>query len=258
MPSYWEGVRVEGQDMQCYVSQPEAVGTYPAVIVVMEAFGVNKHIQNVADRLAKEGYVAIAPAFFHREGLEEGVREGSNPIFSYGGTEDADPRSKAMANLRDDDIVADVDATIAYLKTLPRVDGDNIGITGFCVGGRISYLAATSCPGLKAASVFYGGRITAPFGDGPAPIELTQNIECAVMGNFGEQDQNPTPAEVATIEAELKKHGKVSDFKVYPGAGHGFFCEERDSYHEASAKDAWERTVAWFKKHLKASVGAAR
>ena len=255
MPSYWEGVRVEGQDMQCYVSLPEAVGKYPAVIVAMEAFGVNKHIQSVADRLAKEGYVAIAPAFFHREGLEEGVREGSNPVFGYSALDDA---LKAMGNLRDDDIVADVDATIAYLKTLPRVEGNNIGIMGFCIGGRISYLAATSCPGLNAASVFYGGGMLAPFGDGPAPIERSSNIQGAILGSFGDQDQNPTPADVATIEAELKKHGKTYDFKIYPGAGHGFFCDERDSYHEASAKDAWERTVAWFKKHLKASVGAAR
>lgn len=257
MAAYWEGVRVEGQDMQCYVSMPEAVGTYPAVIVIMEAFGVNQHIRDVADRLAKEGYVTIAPALYHREGVEPEAREGSNPVFGYG-TEVADARSAAMAKLRDDSLAKDINASITYLKTIPRVDGDSIGIVGFCVGGRITYLAATSCAGLKAASVFYGGRILIPFGDGPAPIELTKSIECPVLGSFGDLDQNPTPADVSKIEALLKQHGKVHDFKMYPGAGHGFFCDERDSYHEPSAKDAWARTLAWFEKYLKAPVGASR
>jgi carboxymethylenebutenolidase len=99
--------------------------------------------------------------------------------------------------------------------------------------------------------VYYGGRILAPFGDGPAPIDLSSKINIPVMGNFGAKDQNPTPADVARIEAELKQHGKVYDFKIYPDAGHGFNCDERASYHEASARDAWTRTLSWFDKYVK-------
>jgi len=250
MAKYWEAVRVDGQDMQCYVSMPDAVDASPAVIVAMEAFGVNHHICDVADRLAKEGYVGIAPTLYHREGVEPQAREGSTPTYSYG-TDDLSARMAAMGNLDDDALIKDINATISYLETIPRVTRDNVGIVGFCVGGRIAYLAATRCPDLKAASVFYGGRISIPFGHGLAPIELTDQINCPILGHFGDLDQNPTPEEVSAIEAQLKDQSKVYDFKMYRNAGHGFFCDERDSYHESSANDAWSRTLAWFDKYLK-------
>jgi carboxymethylenebutenolidase len=105
---------------------------------------------------------------------------------------------------------------------------------------------------LSAAVVFYGGRILLPFGEGPAPIERTANIQCPAMGNFGVLDQNPTPGDVRTIEAELQKHGKVRDFKIYAGANHGFHCDERPSYHAEASRDAWARTRSWFQKYLQA------
>ena len=112
-------------------------------------------------------------------------------------------------------------------------------------------MAATSCPGLSAASVYYGGRILAPFGDGPAPVDLTGNISIPVMGNFGETDENPTPADVATIEEALKAAGVTYDFKMYSGAGHGFNCNERGSYQEEAASDALGRTLGWFDQYVK-------
>jgi carboxymethylenebutenolidase len=121
-----------------------------------------------------------------------------------------------------------------------------LGIVGFCVGGRIAYLAASSCPGLSTAIVYYGGRILIPFGKGPTPFARTANIQCPVMGNFGELDWNPTPDDVRTIEAELQKHGKVRDFIIYPGANHGFNCDERASYHADVSQDAWVRARSWF------------
>ena len=260
MASFWEVQRVETipgvlDDMITYTSQPNVPGKHPAVIVIMEAFGINKHIQNVCDRLMAEGYFAVAPALFHREDTNEEFR-GSNPIFGYG-TEDADARSKAMGNLTDDQIILDVNVTISWLQSHTQVQGDKIGIVGFCVGGRITYLAAAACPGLSAASVYYGGNLWKPFGGGLTPFDRTRGIACPVLGNFGELDQNPTVDEVHKLEAELQKFGKTHDFKIYPGAGHGFNCEERDSYHEASAKDAWDRTLAWFQKHLAAVPATA-
>ncbi len=215
-----------------------------------EYFKFPDHIQKVCDRMAASGYVAIAPAFFHRE--------HPNPKLGYGDDE-APARNRYMGALQDDDIVEDINKTIEWTQSREffRTNGLKVGIVGFCVGGRIAYLAATRCPGISASVAYYPGRILLPFGDGPAPIDLTSQIKIPVMGNFGADDQNPSPADVATIEAKLKEAGVTYDFKSYPGAGHGFNCDERSSYHEASATDAWARTLSWFEKHVKSPVGVA-
>ena len=271
MPSFWENLRFSGgggegqpgqdydeaggaesQDMVLYVSHPppSAGADFPAIIVVQEAFGVNRHIERVADRIAAEGYVAIAPALFHRQ--------HPNPKLGYG-DEDAPARNRYMGALRDDEIVDDINEVIKWTQgdQFRRTNGLKVGIVGFCVGGRITYLAATSCPGLSAASVYYGGRILIPFGDGPAPIDLTSQIKIPVMGNFGGQDENPSPADVAKIEESLKAAGVTYDFKSYPDAGHGFNCDERASYNEAAANDAMARTLSWFEKYVKSPVGVS-
>ena len=253
MASFWETLRVDSgeeilEDMNAYVAQPEAAAARaPAVIVVQEAFGINDNIKSICDRFAAEGYFAVAPALFHREGNTEEVR-GTNPVLGYG---DMDQVMAIMGNLRDDQIINDINTTIDWLKVHPRVDASKIGITGFCMGGRVTYLAAAACPGIGAASVFYGGNIMAPWGTPPTPFDRTRSIQCPVMGNFGADDGNPTPDDVAKIQAELEKHGKTVDFKVYPGANHGFMCDDRASHHQASADDAWARTLSWFGAHLK-------
>ena len=233
----------QGNDMATYVSHPPPSegSNFPAIIVIMEAFGVTRHIEKVCDRFAQEGYVAVAPALYHRD--------HPNPKLGY---DEMPAVTRYMGNLRDDEIIEDVNVTINYLQSrFPRTSGQKIGIVGYCVGGRITYLAATSCPGLSAASVYYGGRILTPFGDGPAPVDRSHQIQIPVMGNFGAQDANPTPDDVAQIEAKLKEAGVTHDFKMYPDAGHGFNCDERDSYHEASAQDALARTLSWFDKYVK-------
>ncbi|PKB59690.1 MAG: hypothetical protein BZY83_00605 [SAR202 cluster bacterium Casp-Chloro-G2] len=233
----------QGQDMVTYVSSPSPSkgNSFPAVIVIMEAFGVTGHIEKVCDQYAANGYVAIAPALYHRQ--------HPNPKLGY---DEMPAVQQYMGALRDDEIVEDINVAIDYLQHRnQRTAGNKIGIVGYCVGGRIAYLAAASCPGLSAASVYYGGRILVPFGDGPAPIVLTNKIKIPVMGNFGELDENPSPADVATIEATVKGAGVTYDFKSYPGAGHGFNCDDRGSYNEAAAKDAFSRTLGWFDKYVK-------
>lgn len=259
MASFWEIQRVgTGElldDMHTYVSQPDAPGRRPAVIVIQEIFGVSPHIQSIADRFASEGYFAVAPALFHRYDTSEEVR-GTNPVFGYG--EDGVPeRTKARETVTDEGTIMDIDTTIAWLKGHPRVDADNIGIVGFCFGGRVVYLSASSCPGLKAGSVFYGGNIMRAGGDGPSAFERTSEIRCPVMGNFGAEDQNPSPEDVGKMEAELQKHGKTYDFKSYPGAGHGFYCDERGSYNKEAAEDAFARTLSWFQKHMAGMAATA-
>ncbi|MCE2405267.1 MAG: dienelactone hydrolase family protein [Dehalococcoidia bacterium] len=260
MASFWEIQRVESggtllDDMATYVAQPNEPGRHPAVIVIQEVFGVNHHIQNVADRFAAAGYFAVAPALFHREGANEEVR-GTNPEFGYPGAPDGDARNAAVGRWKDQELVLDLQTTIDWLRNHPRVVNDKIGIVGFCAGGRITYLAAAACRGLSAAVNFYGGNTMAIWGAGPTPFERTAQVSCPMLGLFGDQDANPTPDDVSKIEAAMKAAGKTFESHMYQGAGHGFFCDERDSYHEASAKDAWEKTLGWFAKYL-APVKAA-
>ena len=255
MPSFWENLRfpgdremddlhgAQGMDMATYVSHPSpsAGSNFPAVIVIMEAFGVTGHIEKVCDQYAANGYVAIAPALYHRQ--------HPNPKLGY----DEMPAVQGyMGALQDSELIEDVNVAVDYLQNkYPRTAGQKIGIVGYCVGGRISYLAATSCPGISAASVYYGGRILVPFGDGPAPIDLTSNISIPIMGNFGDDDENPSPEDVKVIDAALTAAGVTHDFKSYPGAGHGFNCDDRGSYNEAAATDAFARTLAFFNSNIK-------
>ena len=260
MPSFWENIRMpdssresganiaEGGDMAAYVSfPPPSVGTsLPAVIVVQEAFGVNPHIQRVADGFAAAGYVAVAPAMFHRN------ERNPNPMLGYTPDDFDAAINTYMPELTGAGIVEDINATVDYLqRTYPRTRGQKIGIEWYCMGGRVVYLAASACRGLSAGVVYYGGGIMASYGDGVTPIDGTANIGIPLLGNFGDTDGNPTPDDVAKIGAALGAAGKAHDFKSYPDAGHGFNCDDRDSYNQAAADDAQARTLAFFAEHLK-------
>jgi len=234
MPTRWDIITAHRDEMRCYVSEPVGEGPFPSVIVIQHAGGVDAFIRSMADHLAGEGFLAAAPDLYHRE----------DPNTS-------DDAMTRMGHLRDTTIVADVRAAIAHVKTLPEVHGGLIGITGFCMGGRVAYLMAAHSPDLKASVVFYGGNIMMPWGEGPAPFALTENIACPILGLFGEDDPNPNPADVAKISAELARLGKRHEFHSYPGAGHAFMNTDRPSYREAAAADAWERCVGWFDSHLR-------
>ncbi|MEK7806650.1 MAG: dienelactone hydrolase family protein [Chloroflexota bacterium] len=242
MPPRWVDMKVGRQTMEGYLTQPEAEGRHPAVVVIQEVWGVNSHIQSVTDRLPSRGYVGLAPAMFHREGrMTLGLHEEMNTAIAR------------MGHCTDPNIVADVTAAVDYLKAQPFVRADRIGIVGFCFGGRVAYLAACNILDLKASVVYYGGRILQPLGsEGTSPLAQTAKITAPVLGLFGQEDANPTPADVEKIEAELKRHGKTHEFHMYPGCGHGFHCDARASYRAEAARDAWGKTIAWFDKHLKA------
>ena len=139
MPGKWVDIDVSGENMEAYVAEPEAEGKYPAVIVIQEVWGVNSHIQMVTDRLPSQGFVGLAPQMFHREGpMIMALHEERETAFARAG------------RVTDDGILADLNAAVSYLRSQPNVDGDRIGIVGFCFGGRVSYLAATSVAGIGA------------------------------------------------------------------------------------------------------------
>ena len=234
MPSRWDTVQVDGADMRCYVASPDSAGPHPVIVVIQHAGGVDQFIQGMTDRLASEGYAAIAPELYHRD-------DPNSP----------DDALTKMTRLRDINIVADVKATIEHAKGLPDANADSIGITGFCMGGRVAYLMPARNQDFKAAVVFYGGNTMVSWGEGTPPFELTADIGCPVMGLFGEDDPNPNPTDVAKIDDELTKHGKAHQFHSYAGAGHAFMNEGRPSYREDAAADAWQKCLGWFDKHLR-------
>ena len=209
-----------------------ATGKHPAVIVVMEAFGLNDHIQGVAKRIAAEGYVALAPDMYYRE---------KGAVAGYDNLPEA---IRLMTTLSDDKIVADLAAVIDFLRKQDFVRADRIGIMGFCMGGRIAFLAACRNTGLKAAAPFYGGGIG-------GLLSHADTLSCPTLLFFGDQDPFIPNEEVERIRSTLHTLGKPAEVKVYAGAPHGFFCNERDAYRPDAAKDAWERLLEFFGVHLK-------
>jgi carboxymethylenebutenolidase len=223
--------------MPVYLCQPEGNGPYPAVIVVMEAFGLNAHIKSVAERLAREGYVTAAPDFFYRFG---------SPIVPY---EDV-PRAIGYIQRFDwSALMAEVGMVIHHLKSLAEVRADRLGVVGFCVGGTIAFLTACRhASAIKAAVSFYGGGIGA---DTPtAPIHLAESLQCPVLCLFGETDKMIPMDQVRRIDETLKRLKKTAEVKVYKGAGHGFFCDDRPSFDAAAAQSSWEMTRSLFSKYL--------
>ena len=210
MPASWVDINVgDGTTMEGYLTQPEGDGNHPAVVVIQEIWGVNSHIQSVADRLPQLGYVGLAPAMFHRQGsMITGLHEEFQTAIGW------------MQQCNDAGIVADATAAVNYLKSQSFVNG-KIGIVGFCFGGRVAYLAACTISDLSASVVFYGGNIGAALGDGATPLEQTGNINCPVLGLFGEEDANPTPEFVNEIDAEMTRLERPTNFTSTPGRDTG-------------------------------------
>lgn len=228
--------------MPMHVARPKgASGKLPAVIVVQEAFGLNANIQQIANRIAAEGYQAAAPNFYYRAG---------GKVVGYDQLQDA---IGLMVGWTDAQIVTDVRAAVAALETDGGVRADRIGITGFCMGGRVSYLAACEVPAIRAAVPFYGGAIAGQqFGPGGSPpVALTAKMRAAVQLHFGENDSYIPLAAVEEIRQALQREKKDFEIHVYKGAGHGFFCRERPDYNPAAAELAWDRAKAFLQKHLK-------
>lgn len=223
--------------MEVFEARPKEGGARPAVIVLMEAFGLNNHIKDVTQRIAREGYVAIAPDLYHRE---------PERTFAY---KDLPKAIAVMNRLQDPKVMQDVGAVISHLKGQNYVKAGALGVTGFCMGGRFTYLtAAHHNKEIKAAVAYYGGGI--PMGK-PSPLARTGEINCPIYLFFGGKDPLIPQEHVSQVNKALTDGKKNFTLKLYPEATHGFFCDERESYHAESAKDAWEKTKAFFVQHLK-------
>ncbi|MBW4448770.1 MAG: dienelactone hydrolase family protein [Spirirestis rafaelensis WJT71-NPBG6] len=228
-------------EIQAYLAQPQEPGSYPGVIVLQEIFGVNAHIREVTERIAKEGYVAIAPAIFER--IAPGFETGYTPEAIETG------RNYAMQT-KASELLSDIQTAINYLKSLPQVKKDGFGCIGFCFGGHVAYLTS-SLPDIKATASFYGAGITVRTPGGGAPtLTLTPDIKGTLYAFFGIEDASIPQEQVNEIEAELEKYKIEHRVFRYDGADHGFFCDHRASYNPKAAADAWEQVKQLFNSQL--------
>ena len=225
---------VAGEAMEVYVDKPAGAGPHPAMVVAHHRGALDAFTKKFVEDLAAAGYAAAAPVLYHRRPAGEDSME-------------------SLKNLDDAEIIADLTATIAYLGELASVRSDEIGIVGHCMGGRVSFLGAASIPSIAACGIFYGGNTMKGWGAGnPPPIELSGSINCPVIGFFGNDDENPSPEDVARIDEEFTEQGIAHTFHAYDGAGHAFqnFLNEA-GYREEATKDSQAKLLAFLAETLK-------
>jgi carboxymethylenebutenolidase len=215
-----------------YLARPVKSGRYPGIVVIHENQGLSNHIRDIARRLAKEGYVALAPDFLSRQG----------------GTAKVNPKGGGLSNIRElapwQTVAEDVQSGFIYLNVLPDVRADKHGLIGFCWGGEMTFAAATQLNALDAAVVFYGRS--------PSPLESVKNLRAPVIAHYGEKDPGVNKG-IDETAAAMKKYGKAYDYKIYSGAQHAFNNDANpERYHAEAAKEAWSRTLDFLKKTLHA------
>ena len=236
MPSFLDKLNVGGSEMDMYSAQSECSGPHPAVVIAFHVGGLDDFDRKMADQLAEAGSVAVVPDLFHRFSQE--VMDG--------------PRLERLGHLQDPDIIADMNAAVDFLTGNSLIDNDRIGVTGFCMGGRISWLMAATNPIFKCTVPFYGGNIQGNWGPGETPYSLANNINCPMLFHFGATDGNPSIYDRDKYEIELTRLGKDFEFETYDGAGHAFMdYTNPDRYHAEAAGAAWSRTIEFLDKHLK-------
>ena len=226
--------------MPAYRAMPAGKKNAPVVLVISEIFGVHEHIADVARRFAKLGYLAIAPELFVRQGDAKAVPEISKLI------------SDIINKVPDVQVMTDLDATVAWAKSQGG-DTSKLAVTGFCWGGRITWLYAAHNPAIKAGVAWYGGLVAAPSALKPThPIDVVGQLNGPVLGLYGGQDTGIPLDTVDKMKAALATGSgaaKRSQFQVYADAGHAFNADYRPSYRKDAADDGWKRTLEWFKSN---------
>lgn len=235
-------IPVEGGSIPAYRAMPEEKTGAPVILVIQEIFGVHEYIQDVCRRFAREGYMAVAPEMFVRQGDPRRYTEIPR-LFS-----------EVVNKVPDEQVMADLDAAVAWAGQ----NGGNVnrlGITGFCWGGRVTWLYAAHNPRLNAGVAWYGRLVGEADELRPLhPVDVVKDLNAPVLALYGENDSGIPLDTVDKMKAALAKGSdaaKASEFVVYPGAPHAFHADYRPSYREEAAKDGWQRALAWFQQHLK-------
>jgi carboxymethylenebutenolidase len=229
-------VKVSGGEMPLYYAKPQDAAKPPVILVAMEVFGLHEFIKDVTRRLGKLGAFAVAPDYYFRLGDMTQITDFSKLM-------------PLVNNKPDHELFSDLDATVDWAKSQGG-DTDRLGIIGFCRGGRTVWLYATHNSNLKAGVAFYGSLMDPPSAAMPEnAFDLAAEVKPPVLGLYGAEDSEITPDQVEAMKERLEAAGKTTKFKIYPGAGHGFFADYRQSYREEAARDAWQAMQAWFKKY---------
>lgn len=221
-----------------YRAMPKGAGPFPVVLVVQEIFGVHEHIKDVCRRLAKAGYMAVAPELYARQG-DVSKLQGFEEIL------------KVVGKVPDDQVMSDLDATVAWAKKSGKVDDGRVAITGFCWGGRIVWLyAARGASNVKAGVAWYG-RISHAVNANQTttPLDVGSKLKAPVLGLYAGHDAGIPVSQVELMRRELGNGKTGSEIHVYPDAEHGFYADYRPSYSKAAADDAWLKLLAWLKKN---------
>src|SRR6201992_3671650 len=230
-------IKVADGEMPGYFAKPEGVSNPPVILVAMEIFGLHEYIKDVTRRLAKLGAFAIAPDYYFRKGVDL--------------TKITDiPALLPIVNSKPDaELLSDLDSTVAWAKAQGG-DTSKLGIIGFCRGGRTVWEYSAHNAGLKAGGSFSGPPVDPPNPLWPkSPTQLAPDMKAPVLGLYGEKDTGIPVPTVEALKEALAKAGKPAEFKIYPGAPHGFNADYRASYRKEAAEDAWGQMQAWFKKY---------
>ena len=232
-----------GDAINAYFARPLGPGPYPGIVLIHHAPGWDEWYREATRRFAHHGYLAISPNLYYR--------------FGHGSPEDVAAKVRAAGGIDDDQAVDDAAGARDFVSSLPTCNG-KVGVFGTCSGGRHAFLAACRSKGYSAAVECWGGRVVmTPQELTPktpvAPIDYTEDLSCPLLGLFGEDDQFPTPQQVAQHEDALKKSGKNYEFHMYPKAGHGFFYYDKPAYRQEQAVDGWKKIFAFLEKSLGAS-----
>jgi carboxymethylenebutenolidase len=233
-------LNVGGTMIPAYDARPEAQDRYPIVVAISGFTGLSEHHKDVVRRFAHEGYYAIAPELYHREGGMQG--------------KSFEEMGKISGQVTRAQYLGDIRAAADYAKQQVWARADRLGVTGFCGGGALTLHVTAEYPGVTAAVPWYG-HVKRQFKDAPGvdPFSLASRIKAPVLGLYGEADPGIPVADVKSFEAELKKTNPNVEFVLYPGAPHAFFSDDRPQvYRKDAAADAWKRCLAFFAKHLKA------
>jgi carboxymethylenebutenolidase len=224
-------------DIPGYRAMPSEGRGFPAVLVVQEIFGVHEHIKDVCRRLAKSGYLAVAPELYARQGDVSSLSE-------------IDDIRKVVAKVPDAQVMTDLDAAVAWIKTSGDGNVEKLGITGFCWGGRIVWLYAAHNAQVKAGVAWYGRLVGKATELQPThPLDVAKSMKASVLGLYGGSDQGIPPETVEQMKQALKAADSPSTIIVYPETPHAFFADYRASYRKEAAEDGWKRMLAWLKEH---------
>jgi carboxymethylenebutenolidase len=227
----------DGVQVPAYRAFPTKGSKLPVVLVVQEIFGVHEHIKDVCRRFAKLGYYAIAPELYFRQGDVSRIADFQKII------------SDVVSKVPDSQVMSDLDAALAYARGTGKGDVSRAAVTGFCWGGRITWLYAAHNPSLKAGAAWYGNLVKGFTPGVQNPIDIAPTLKVPVIGFYGGKDQGIPQNTVEEMRTALAKGKSGSQIIVYPDAGHGFNADYRPSYSEKDAKDAFLKLQAWFKKH---------